>query len=104
MILFTTPAERWGDHGRYIGPVANRWALVIERLEHGVSLGVDRQYQSITDLRWHSGASYAHARVSWPWTWGEKHVYYDGPHCTRSLGFLHFDWSWGWCDKCYEER
>jgi len=34
---------------------------------------------------------------------GEDHMYYDGPHCSFSLGFLHFCWSYWWCDKCYKE-
>jgi hypothetical protein len=31
---------------------------------------------------------------------GQSHAYYDGPHCGFSLGFIHFNWSLGWCEKC----
>lgn len=34
---------------------------------------------------------------------GSEHLYYDGPHCSWSLGFLHFAWSWDWCKKCEAE-
>lgn len=36
---------------------------------------------------------------------GEEHIYYDGPHCSFSLGYLHLCWEGdprtGWCEKCY---
>lgn len=38
--------------------------------------------------------------------WGPDHFWYDGPHCSWSLGWLHFHWN-GWggdCDKCYGEE
>ena len=35
---------------------------------------------------------------------GIQHVYYDGPHCSFSIGWIHFNWSGGirsgWCTKC----
>jgi hypothetical protein len=31
---------------------------------------------------------------------GSDHVYWDGPHCGFSLGFLHFNWQPDWCLKC----
>ena len=36
--------------------------------------------------------------------WGLSHIMYDGPHCSFSVGFLHFlwngDWGTGLCQKC----
>jgi hypothetical protein len=38
---------------------------------------------------------------------GIDHVYYDGPHCSFSLGWVHFLWSGGirthWCEKCCDD-
>ncbi len=34
---------------------------------------------------------------------GQSHMYYDGPHCMISFGFLHYSWSPINCDKCLSE-
>lgn len=34
------------------------------------------------------------------WLWGIRHDYYDGPHCSAHLGFLHITWTPDWCCKC----
>lgn len=33
---------------------------------------------------------------------GQEHMYYDGPHCFFSLGFLHIQWVNWKCRKCFE--
>lgn len=54
------------------------------------------------DVPW-SGlhASGVHVSLAWPWEWSEEHIYYDGPHCLRSRGFLRIyrggDWD---CKVC----
>lgn len=39
-----------------------------------------------------------------PASFGIEHYYYDGPHCSLSLGWLHVLWGGGirsgWCKKC----
>ena len=35
---------------------------------------------------------------------GPSHMYYDGPHCGFSLGWLHINWSYGWCNKCMPDE
>lgn len=38
---------------------------------------------------------------------GIEHTYYDGPHCSLSIGFFHILWSGNpktnWCKKCAGE-
>lgn len=31
---------------------------------------------------------------------GQHHAYYDGPHCSLSLGWLHFCWGSWRCKRC----
>jgi hypothetical protein len=37
-------------------------------------------------------------------SFGFSHVYYDGPHCSLSLGWVHFRWNNFKCKKCYGEE
>jgi hypothetical protein len=32
--------------------------------------------------------------------WGEKHFWYDGPHCLFSIGPIRFQWYKDSCKKC----
>lgn len=68
----------------------------------GVWRDTELRYETAPDPKaWREiGVGYRHAWIGRPWVWGESHDYYDGPHCGWSLGFLHFDWSLGWCLKC----
>lgn len=69
----------------------------------GVWTDTEMQYERQTrpQSEWHEiDHDYRHAWIGGPWLWGERHDYYDGPHCSRHFGFLHFGWSAGWCLKC----
>jgi hypothetical protein len=35
------------------------------------------------------------------WSWGDSHVWHDGPHCVFSVGPLHIHYTrLGWRCKC----
>jgi hypothetical protein len=46
------------------------------------------------------GCRYYDVSITRYFVLGEEHAYYDGPHCSFSLGWLHFNWSGDWCTKC----
>lgn len=99
MIVFATrpvPDERgeWtaGTHHRY----------VLELVRWGVSWLC--QYKSRSDGQWH--AIHADDRgffFTRHFHLGFEHVYYDGPHCMFSLGWLHFHWNNWDCKHCLGE-
>lgn len=54
-----------------------------------------------TDEGWHPANRYFTVYLCDHWHLGEEHLYYDGPHCSFSLGFLHFAWMRNaHCRKC----
>lgn len=64
-------------------------------------IGFDHRIEWADESR--SGGRYYNLTISWNrWEWGRTHMYYDGPHDSFSLGFLHFNWSGDWCGKCVE--
>lgn len=40
--------------------------------------------------------------LSWDtkWMWGSYHFYYDGPHCSLSLGWMTLAWQNWKCKRC----
>lgn len=49
---------------------------------------------------WHPASDYFSINITDHFHLGSSHLYYDGPHCSFSLGYLHFNWSYWWCKKC----
>lgn len=64
-------------------------------------IGLFHQFR--TQTGWNEGGGYYAVCCTSHWELGRKHLYYDGPHDSFSLGFLHFTWQGDWCDKCAEE-
>jgi hypothetical protein len=52
---------------------------------------------------WRPVGRYFGIYINRHWSWGSEHIYYDGPNCSFSIGFLHIAWSWNFCQKCFEE-
>lgn len=75
-----------------------RWALLVEW--DGVT--IERQMRCDGE-EWKPCGEYAAVSIGKPFTFGQCHMYYDGPHCVYSLGVVHFERSWGHCEKCYPE-
>jgi hypothetical protein len=76
------------------GVVGYAWALVVGWFY--ISLNFDSAWKD-GSTRW---VHYYSIAITKHWYLGESHNYYDGPHCGFSLGFLHFNWSGDWCNKC----
>jgi hypothetical protein len=81
-----------------------RWILeaVVNRDRYWTGFGfeLNMQVRGDADTDWHLGYDYRSVYVSTDWSLGPYHIYYDGPHCGFSLGFLHFNWTNAGCRKC----
>ena len=93
MIFFATklplPAAGW------------RWVLHTER---GRGIGWSMQSWDRKAQEWHFLHTHYYLLTITPhWYWGRHHAYYDGPHDSFDLGFIHFCWSGRWCEKCVDE-
>jgi hypothetical protein len=86
--------ETW-DGNEYCA-LAHRWVCNISLT------GIDflLEYFNKDDLKWYSARTYFNVSLTKYWFWGSDHYYYDGPHCSFSVGFLHFGWNYWWCKKC----
>lgn len=83
----------------HIGRRGWRWVLDLSWL----SLTLQRQvmFHNTTQPIWRDmGGSYFNMCLTRYFRIGQSHDYYDGPHCSYSLGWLHFNWSHRWCEKC----
>lgn len=80
---------------------AFRW-VIDASLTH---FGIYSQFQCKSTDKWESSHSTLYEIcINGRWCWGSQHIYYDGPHCSFSIGFIHFNWGgspWtNWCKKC----
>jgi hypothetical protein len=77
-----------------------RWVLEVERWS--VFLHQQALPRPVTDeSRWsYLTSGYFGVSVSEHWMWGSDHGYYDGPHCSFSVGPVHFLWSYWRCERC----
>ncbi|MFK5283665.1 hypothetical protein ACI3PL_29230, partial [Lacticaseibacillus paracasei] len=65
------------------------------------SFGVAREVRFLPSDEWSSGkCGYYDVSITTNFDLGERHDYYDGPNCSFSLGFVHFNWMPDWCLKC----
>lgn len=86
-------------------PTKFRWVFDLsgKQGEMDFSIGFDREYFSRGS--WHRGGGYYNViGNAYNPTWGRSHGYYDGPHDSFSLGYIHFCWQGDWCDKCWGEE
>lgn len=78
---------------------AYRWVLDVSWF----SVSVWLQYRHVTTGEWLSAGYLYDITINGNWCWGAQHIWYDGPNCNRSFGFVHFNWrSWN-CPKCLHE-
>ncbi len=88
---------------------ACRWIIEVEKYKKAFSFGLYYQFRYKPKDEWYtSHSSLYEVVIGRYFSWGEDHMYYDGPHCSFSLGFIHFHWSGnfntGECKKCYPEQ
>ena len=90
--LRATPNEN--PAGITAGISAHRWVF-------DVAFGCASWLQQYKlDDKWFTGGSYFNVSLTRHWMWGHGHAYYDGPNCSFSIGFLHVNWSYNWCERC----
>lgn len=66
-------------------------------------LGLVYQYQLRSNDQWVSSHTIQYSVcLNRYWSFGGEHIYYDGPHCSFSIGPVHFNWWNGSCEKCFE--
>lgn len=76
-----------------------RWALTADRW----CLELADEVLIPGNEKWHHGIRYVAVTVNRHFALGAQHLYYDGPHCSWSFGYLHLAWSTGNCRKCQGE-
>jgi len=80
-----------------------RWSAHIGMWKNGAYISVDQECL-LRGREWsQQGMNYFSASITHHFMLGSEHLYYDGPHCSFSLGFLHLNWRYWWCKKCCEE-
>lgn len=79
---------------------ASRW--VIEIIDWSFGIALSYQFNSREESnKWISDHSNQYViSIGLPLKIGFDHFYYDGPHCSLHLGFLHFRWFSDFCKKC----
>jgi len=98
MILWKSKEVAETRIGEYY-PLAFRWMFQIGKFY----VGFTHQYKSKHDNKWHDNHSVNYLiSITKYFHWGSYHLYYDGCHCTFSLGWIHFLWSNDNCKKCRE--
>jgi len=78
---------------------AFRWVIDVGYDHGALYAGAYHQYQRKCDGSWNtSHTNLYEVTLGWRFSWGSKHFYYDGPHCSLSLGPIRFNWG-SWCCK-----
>lgn len=76
-----------------------RWTLFISRS----AIGLQEEVTFDLGVSWRLAIRYYCLSVTGHWAIGGHHVYYDGSHCSFSIGPVHAAWSSGRCAKCEGE-
>lgn len=98
LILFKEHPETRGEH---FPCSAFRWAFEAGRWH----IGFVHQHKWKESGKWQSShTSVYEMYISKHFAVGDTHLYYDGPHCMFSLGWIHFIWGNSNCKKCLGDR
>ena len=86
---------------RWVDPIrARRWRFKIRRWR----VGFVHEVQWFDSETWHESSTFRYEiMLGPPFLLGLQHVYYDGPNCSLSLGWIHLCWCGippGHCRKC----
>ncbi len=77
------------------GPRRWRWTFDITL----TSISLNKEVQFKGD-NWRMCHPYYNISLTHFFALGRYHQYYDGPNCSFSLGFIHFNWGRYFCKKC----
>lgn len=80
----------------------SRWSAKMG-VHKGVYLCYEQELLSKGGTEWRTKGGYLYVSLTTHFDVGPQHIYYDGPHCSFSLGFLHFAWNLWHCNKCESE-
>lgn len=79
---------------------AFRWVFEIGKWY----IGFSHQYKYKSTGEWNSSHTNVYLiTITDSFILGSWHGYYDGPHCTFSLGWIHFCWGNWNCKECLPE-
>lgn len=99
MILFTFKQEP-ETRGEHFPCSAFRWSFQIGFWH----IGFVHQYQDRGSKKWSdSGSSRYDIWLTSYFRFRSDHVYYDGPHCSFTFGWIQFCWGNENCKKCMGE-
>ena len=97
MILLSWNNKTWDDGYR------TRTVLLVEKWGRGVSLSISDQF--LRDGEWNlSHIGETGVSITPHPSWGSEHMWYDGPHCFFSIGFIHFRWTNWRCKRCSSDK
>jgi len=105
-VILLAFAERREVRGSEYPCAAFRWTLQAGLDRIGACCGFVHQHQLRSAGDWHSSHTLRYeACLRWrTWRWGFAHWYYDGPHCSLSLGPFLLCWGGsfltGECKRC----
>lgn len=80
------------------------WRWVIDVTWRCIELRQEVRFDDLPNPAWSCAGMYYSLGFTKSAAWGRQHVYYDGPHDSFSIGYLHACWSGDWCQKCYDGR
>lgn len=76
-----------------------RWVLLIQ--DGGI--GFSHEFSDLENEEdvWHPAPKHYMMYLRRKFSFKREHSFYNEPHDELSLGFLHFEWSGKWCEKCF---
>ncbi len=84
---------------KHLGRRAWRWVIEAD-VKHGPCLMLAQHVLFRDSPDWRPATRYYSIWLNKRFALGMEHIYYDGPHCSFSLGWLHFAWAPASCSKC----
>lgn len=83
---------------------SKRWTFQVNKWSFGLVL----QFKNKDNPKWRdSHTAVFEVSFNLPLAFGSRHFYYAGPHCSFSLGFIHFiyggNFFTGYCEKCWKD-
>ena len=90
-----------GSRWVFMACLKSTWPVISVGFYHQYNMNIDTERYSdrVDDESWYLGGRYYDISVTPHFSVGRRRDYYDGPHDSFSLGFLHVNWSADWCQK-----
>ncbi len=98
MILCALPAHTTESTPAWPGADLRSWRWAIEAGRWHIGISEQMRRVGASDEWVHANRYYLVGLIRW--NVGVSHDYYDGPHCSVSLGWLRAQRSGDWCERC----